>query len=194
MKSIEELARKAMELKERGMTNKEIATELHLSTTTVRWLLERRAEEKPPVDVKIGWRSIGIYPHRMALISQIFVDIIYEEMAKRDFTVDSIVGINVNGVPYATFMAEEMGVELIIYRPHPQRKEGAFSSNYASIKNKNVVIVDDVMSTGETMERAIEDVRREGANPVLCLVLVNKTAKDEVAGVPLRGLIRARVV
>ena len=195
MKSVEELAQRALELKKKGLNIKEISAELHLSTTTVEWLLTKGVEEKEmPKDVKIGWRSIGIYPYRISKIAEIMSDIILEEMEKRDFDVDSIVGILINGIPFATFIAEEMNLELIIYRPHPKREEGAFSSNYAHIEGKKVVIVDDVLSTGETMRKAIEDVKKAGGEPVLCVVLVNKTPWDEIDGVPLRGLIRARVL
>jgi len=194
MKSVEELARRARELKEKGLNTKEIATELHLSTNTIEWLLTKGLEEEAPKDVKIGWRSIGIYPYRISKIAEIMSDIILEEMEKRQFDVDSIVGILINGIPFATFIAEELNVEMIIYRPHPKMEEGAFSSNYAHIEGKKVVIVDDVLSTGETMKKAIEDIRRAGGEPVLCVVLVNKTPWDEIDGVPLRGLIRARIL
>ncbi len=195
MKSVEELAKRARELKERGLDTKEIATELHLSTNTVEWLLTRAMEEETaPKDVKIGWRSIGIYPYRISKIAEIMSDIILEEMEKREFDIDSIVGVLINGIPFATFIAEELNVEMIIYRPHPQRKEGAFSSNYAHVEGKRVVIVDDVLSTGETLRKAIEDIRSAGGEPVLAVVLVNKTQWDEIDGVPLRGLIRARLL
>ena len=41
------------------------------------------------------------------------------------------------------------------------------------------------------MRRTIEALRSEGANVRLCMVLVNKTERNEIEGVPLRGLIRA---
>ena len=44
------------------------------------------------------------------------------------------------------------------------------------------------------MSKTIESLREAGANVVLCMVLVNKTVRNEVDGVPLRGLIRAAVV
>ncbi len=192
MKSIKELAKRAMELRKKGLDVREIGAELHLSTNTVEWLLTKGfEEEEAPKDVKIGWRSIGIYPYRISKISEIMSDIILEEMEKREFDVDSIVGILINGIPYATFIAEEMGVELIVYRPHPMREEGAFSSNYAHIEGKKVIIVDDVLSTGETLRKAIEDIKKAGGEPKLVIVMVNKTAWDEIDGVPVRGLIRA---
>ena len=41
MKSIEELYKKALELKNKGISDKEISTELHLSVNTVTWLLSQ---------------------------------------------------------------------------------------------------------------------------------------------------------
>lgn len=196
MKSIDELAKQAFELKNKGMPEKEIATELHLSTQTVQWLLSRGFEKRTsaPRDIKIGWRSIGIYPYRISKLAEIFADIVIEEMNKRDFQPDSIVGIAINGIPIASFIAEQLDSELIVYRPHPTNKEGTFSSNFASVAEKEVVIVDDVISTGETMTKAIRDIRNIGGNPVLALTIVNKSDRDEVEGVPLRSLIRARLI
>lgn len=196
MKSIDELAKQALELKNKGMPEKDIATELHLSTQTVQWLLSRGFERKIsiPRDIKVGWRSIGIYPYRISKLAEIFSDIIIEEMNKRDFQPDSVVGIAINGIPIATFIAEQLDAELIVYRPQPTNKEGTFSSNFASVSGKNVVIVDDVISTGETMSKAIRDIRNMGGKPVLALTIVNKTDMDEIEGVPLRSLIRARVI
>ena len=192
MKSIKELATRAQELRKKGFDTKEIATELHLSTNTIEWLLTKDlAEEIAPRDVKIGWRSIGIYPYRISKIAEIMTDIVAEEMEKREFSLDSVVGLLINGIPFATFIAEELGMELIVYRPHPRREEGAFSSNYAGIEGKNVVLIDDVVSTGETMRKAIEDMRNAGGEPKMVVVMVNKTNNDDIDGVPLRALIRA---
>src|SRR3990172_8171705 len=108
----------------------------------------------------------------------------------------AILGIAINGIPLAALMSEELGKELIIYRPSQERhgKGGAFSSNYAAPQGKKVIIVDDVVSTGETIKAAISDLHEIGGTPVLALTLVNKTGHDEMAGVPLRALIRARSI
>ena len=121
-------------------------------------------------------------------------DIVEEEAEKREFSVDGVVGIAINGIPFALYVAEILGAELIVYRPHPRRREGLFSSNYATPSSKNLVLVDDVFSTGETIGKAIRDIREEGGQVHLVVVLVNKTLRDEVEGVPLRSLVRARLV
>ena len=189
MKEIEALKKKALKFKESGLTEIEIADELNVSKETVVWLLSKRKEKKPAGDVKIGWRSIGVYPSRIGFISDALCDIILEECEE----IDTVVGIALNGIPYASFIADKLGLEMSIFRPH-QQKVGAFSSNYASVKGKNVVLVDDVVGTGETFKSAIKATKDEKGKPVLCLSILNKRAQNSIDGVSLRALIRARVI
>lgn len=195
MKSIDALVKKALEYKEKGLSEKEIGDELHLSPETVTWLLTRGVRGgEPPKDVKIGWRSAGVFGNRIGFMASAMADIILEETEKRAVEPDSIMGIAINGIPYAVMISEELGKELIIYRPSQERHRGggAFSSNYASPQGKKVIIVDDVLSTGETVKGAISDVQEQGGTPVLIVALVNKTPMDDVVGVPLRSIVRAR--
>jgi len=146
--------------------------------------------------VKIGWRSVGVYGNRIGFMAAAMSDIALEELEKRQMDADSVLGVAINGIPLAALISEELGKELIIYRPSEERhgKGGAFSSNYASPQGKKVLVVDDVVSTGDTIKAAISDVHESGGTAVLAVVLVNKTAHDELAGVPLRALIRARSI
>ncbi|MFP4051341.1 MAG: orotate phosphoribosyltransferase-like protein [Thermoplasmata archaeon] len=198
MKGIDELVERAMKYKEKGLKEKEIATELNVSPDTVTWLLTRNMkEEQPPVDVKIGWRSIGVFGGRIGLLAGLMSDVIVEEINMMDIDFDTVVGIAINGIPPAVLISEQLERELAIYRPPSNDRNkggGTMSSNYAGIDGKKIVIVDDVISTGETMEGAIKDMEEEGAEVVLCMVSVNKDGRDEVLGVPLRGLIRARMI
>ena len=196
MSSMDKLMKKALGLKAKGLNNIEISDELHLSLPTIDWLLTRKIKtKKAPGDVKIGWRSIGVYPYRIELISLIMTDIIVEETTKHDQEISSIVGIGLNGIPFANFIANNLEKELIIFRPQLGKKiSGVFSSNNAGMKDKNVVIIDDVMGTGETLKSTMGAIEEEGGSPVLCVVLVNKTEQNEVAGVPLRALIRTRLI
>lgn len=198
MKGIDELVERAMKYKEKGLKEKEIATELNVSPDTVTWLLTRNVkEEQPPVDVKIGWRSIGVFGGRIGLLSGLMSDVIVEEINRMNIDFDTVVGIAINGIPPAVLVSEQLERELAIYRPPSDDRNkggGTLSSNYAGVDGKKIVIVDDVISTGETMEGAIKDMEEEGAEVVLCMVTVNKDGRDEVLGVPLRGLIRARMI
>ncbi|MEF8873662.1 MAG: orotate phosphoribosyltransferase-like protein [Candidatus Thermoplasmatota archaeon] len=199
MTGIENLVEKAKEYKEKGLTEKDIANELNISPDTVTWLLTRDVkEEKPPTDVKIGWRSIGVYGGRLGLLAGLFSDIIMEETEMIGTDFETIVGIAINGIPPAVMVSDQLGKELAVYRPpEGENKEaggGSLASNYAGIVDKKVVIVDDVINTGETIRGAVSDLEEKGAEVVLCTVTVNKNGRDDVLGVPLRALIRAQMI
>ena len=195
MKGIDTIIEKALSLKAKGLTDKEIGDELHLSPNTISWLLTRKVKgEKPPTDVKIGWRSVGVYPHRIENLSIIMSDIIQEEMVKQKEELDSIVGIALNGIPFATLIARELRRELIIFRPSGNKEQGTFSSNYAGVKGKKVVIIDDVLGTGESVMNTISSLKEHGAEPILTVVVLNKTEHDDIDNVRLRALFRARTL
>ncbi len=192
------MAKKANELREEGHTTREIGQEMHLSKATIEWLLAKQASsdfsEKLPPDVKVGWRSIGVSGSRINSIAEIMADIILEEQEKREFDFDMIAGITNNGVPLATIISDLLGADFGIIRPSREGTKTNYASNYASLKNKNVVIIDDVISTGSTAKEAINFIREREGTPVMIIVLINKKADNELENVPLRALIRARPV
>ncbi|HEC89918.1 MAG TPA: orotate phosphoribosyltransferase-like protein [Thermoplasmatales archaeon] len=193
MKEIDILIEKALKYKESGLTDHEIAEELNVSRETAIWLLNKAQEKKPEGDLKVGWRSIGVYPARISAIADAMCDIIFEEMEERELEISTVVGIAINGIPYATFIADKLDLELAVFRPHHERT-GAFSSNYATVKDKTVVLIDDVVGTGETLRSAIKATKEEKGNPALCVAILNKRFQNDIEGVPLRALIRARII
>ena len=196
--SIEGISAKAKELKDKGQTNREIGHEMHLSQATVEWLLAKQASEgyneTPPPDVKVGWRTIGVSGSRIHAIAEIMADVILEEQEKRAFDIDMIAGVTNNGVPLAIIVSDILGIDFGMVRPSREGTETNYASNYAGLEDKNAVLIDDVVSTGSTTKEVIEFIKNNKGNPVLAMVLINKKADDEIEGVPLRALIRARPV
>lgn len=196
--TIESLIQKALKLHEKGLSEKEICNELHLSQQTVEWLLakglKREAPEGPPADVKIGWRTIGVMPHRMSAVAEIMADIILEEAAKHDFVPDTIGGLVTNGVALGALVADHLEAEFALIRSDEENQSAVFGSNYAGVEKKQVVLIDDVVSSGVTMKAAISEVTEAGGEVLLCVALVNKTKNDDISGIPLRALIRARAI
>ena len=196
--SIEKMAAKVKELKDKGQGNREISQEMNLSQATVEWLLAKQASEKfdeaLPPDVKVGWRTIGVSGSRIQAIAEIMVDVILEEQDNIGFELDMVAGVANNGVPLATMVSDLLGVDFGVIRPSREGTQINYASNYAGLKGKNIVIIDDVVSSGTTAEEVIEFVRAREGVPVLAMVLINKKADNKIDDVPLRALIRARPV
>ena len=188
--SVDELRATAARLRSEGLNSQQIADELSLSQTTIEYLLAGPSDAPtgPPSDVRIGWRTIGVRPIRVDAIGSIMADIAIEELAE----LDTVVGISLNGILFAQSVAKELDLEIAIQR-NIDGADGAghLSNKYGHVDGRKVAIVDDVLSTGVTMSKTIEALRAAGAEVVLCMVLVNKTLRDDLDGVPLRGLIRA---
>ena len=197
--SIDKMSAKAKELMNKGHTTREICQEMHLSQATIEWLLAKQASENfsenLPADVKVGWRTIGVSGTRIQAIAEIMADVILEEQENRQFNLDMVAGLTNNGIPLATIISDILGLDFGMIRPsRGEGNETNYASNYAGLSDKQIVIVDDVVSSGSTATEAIDFVRKEGGNPVLLTALINKKADDEINEVPLRALIRARPV
>ncbi len=189
--NIDDLRGEAEHLRNDGLNAQQIADELSLSQTTITWLLSGSAGatgDREP-DVKIGWRTIGVRPQRIEAIGSVFADIVLEET---DGEIDTIVGISLNGIAFAQAIASHLDCELAIYRNvEGELGAGHLSDKFGRVSGKKVAIVDDVLSSGFTMRKAMENLLKAGAEVELLLVLVNKTMLDEIDGVALRGLVRA---
>ena len=129
-------------------------------------------------------------PQRSAAAAMIMADVADEEIGAGN--IDTVVGISINGILFANEVADALGCEVAIHRNVDNGPgQGSLSSKYGQVSGKNVVIVDDVLSSGVTMSNTIQSMKQAGAEVKLCLVLVNKTMKNEIEDVPLRGVIRA---
>lgn len=191
------LIEKATELRNKGLTTGEIADELNISKDTTQWLIVQMSQKtnnkqkQKPDDFAINWRTIGASSTRMQYISAALASLIDEE-------VDTVVGITVSGVPFATEMADYMDAELAVFHPIKHMKnessQGAMSNNFANIKNKNVVIVDDVITSGKTITDAINVCKTHGARPVAVTVLVDKKGLNDLNNVPIKSLIKINKV
>ena len=192
------MAAKAKELKDKGQTNREIGHEMHLGQPTIDWLLAKQAsenfDEAPPPDVKVGWRTIGVSGSRIQAIAEIMADVILEEQDNLGFELDMVAGVTNNGIPLATMVSDLLGIDFGMIRPSREGTQINYASNYAGLKGKNIVLIDDVVSSGSTAEEVIEFVRAREGVPVLVMVLINKKADNKIDDVPLRALIRARPV
>lgn len=196
----EKLIAKAQELRQHGFTTGEIADELNVSMDTARWLTLQKAEVKTeaPVDFAINWKSIGGNSTRLSYVAGALSD-----LALSRGEADTVVGIAVSGVPFATLMADYiedmtgLDTSMAIFHPNKHRKdsdetddEGAISTNFGTVEGKRVVIVDDVITSGTTAKEVIHTVKDLGGEPLCVTVLIDKAGLSEIEGVPVESLIK----
>lgn len=200
MKNIESLMKKATELKSEGLVEGQISEELNVSSETVTWLLthaETTGAAQGPKDISVDWSMIGKSAYRLSHVSQALSDIVYETLDVTEYGVDVVVGIALSGLPLATMVANDLSAELAVYTPSKQmisqegkKLRGNLSSNFSDVKGKDVVIVDDVITSGRTIEETVEYLDTHGAKIAAIAVLIDKKGTDQIAGVPVNSLLK----
>lgn len=201
MKNIDTLMEKAAKLKSEGLVEGQISEELNISRETVTWLLthaEEKGDTPGPKDISVDWSTIGRNAYRLRYISQALTDMIYECLEESDESVDLVVGIALSGVPLANMVAETMEVDMAIYTPSKQRwsqennvvTKGSFSANFADVKGKECVVVDDVITSGRTLEEAVKMLSMRGARTNAIGVILDKKGIVDIAGVSVRSLLK----
>ena len=202
MKNVNDLIEKAIELRNRGLRSGEIADELNISRETATWLLTRAKKEtgaQAPKDIFIDWSTIGKSSNRIMLIATCMADMVEEVLNELDTNVDVVVGIALSGVPLANVVAYQYGAELAVIHPgkhlsdEPAKHhtiQPTLSENYADIKGKRCVIIDDVITTGSTMEETVKLIEDRGGEAVAIAVIIDKRGADSFGGVPVKSLVR----
>ena len=201
MRSLDQLIKKAQELKARGLTTQEISEELKVQTDTVVWLLLRgkeRLRRPAPIDLFVDWSRIGSSVRRLSLAGWALADLARESIRDKEFEQpEVVVAIEGSGMVLGMGVAEELEKPFAVVRPQrvaDKKLSGAINPSFASVDNKRALIVDVVLMEGETVKAAVQTVRSVRAKPVGIVVLVNKSSQDNVDGVPLRSLIQLLAV
>lgn len=201
MSSLDELIQKARTLLSEGHSPGQIADELSLSMETVTWLLTQQKGMAVPKDVHIDWTSVSgrgplLDGVAMMLLKQYYTSLEDEdrEGGYSDRFPTLVVGIAVSGIPLATLIAVEEDIKLAIYHPAKHSTQeppvGSISGNFAPVNGERCIIVDDVITSGNTMQDVVKYLRRHGAQPVAICVLFDKRGVRDIDGVPVYSLFK----
>ena len=201
MSSLDELIRKAKELLSEGHSPGQIADELSLSMETVTWLLTQAKGAEIPKDVHIDWTSVsGEAPLLSGMADMLLTRLQCTHgipaacSCETDERPPVIVGIAISGIPLATLIASSVQGKLAIYHPakqNPSEKPvGSMSSNFAHIRGESCVIVDDVITSGNTMKEMVKYLRKHNATPTAILVIFDKRGITDIDGVPVYSLFK----
>ncbi|TMI15406.1 orotate phosphoribosyltransferase-like protein [Candidatus Bathyarchaeota archaeon] len=196
MRSLEELAKSARELKERGMSTYEIADELKVQADTVVWLLlhgKEGVKTKEAYDVYVNWNPIGSSVRRLTLVGRAMADMVREATEAGLMEEPEVVaGIESGGMALGLIVARSLNKPIASVRPQrlgEKKVAGAVNPSFARVEGKKVLIVDTILRMGETIRAAIETLTGVKAKAVGVVVLANKSGKESIEGVPLRSLV-----
>src|SRR5207244_11871983 len=112
-RSLEDLAKKALELKERGMSTYEIADELKVQADTVVWLLlhgKEGVKTRDAYDVYVNWNPIGSSVRRLTLVGRAMADMVREAVEQNLLEEPEVVaGIEAGGMGLGRIVAGSLG-------------------------------------------------------------------------------------
>jgi Orotate phosphoribosyltransferase homologs len=84
--------------------------------------------------------------------------------------------------------------KLAIYHPAKQNASehpvGSISGNFASVADQRCIIVDDVITSGNTMRELVKYLKKHGALPVAIWVIFDKRGIRDIDGVPVYSLFK----
>ena len=111
-------------------------------------------------------------PITMDWIANSLTRIILNEIGKEK--IDKILGVPTAGVPFATVVSQKLGIPLIYYRQ--ARKEHGVRKKIEGILDRNdrVLIIDDLITTGESVIESAEVVRDQGGVVNELVVLLDR--------------------
>lgn len=127
-----------------------------------------KLNSKNPFTWASGWKSPIYCDNRVILSFPAIRNYVREEFSKnieKQFgKPDVIAGVATGAIGVGILVAQELGLPFVYVRPEP-KKHGRMNQVEGFLqKGQNVVVVEDLISTGNSSLLAVEALRNEGAN------------------------------
>ena len=95
---------------------------------------------------------------------KVVVDEFVKKLSEKDF--DIVAGTATAGIPWAAFIAMEMNKPMSYIRGEKKKHGAGKQIEGADVKDKKVVVIEDLISTGGSSIKAVEAALNEGAKSV----------------------------
>jgi orotate phosphoribosyltransferase len=103
-----------------------------------------------------------------------------------------LAGLEMGGIPLVAVMSQITGLPSAFLRKEPKTYGTCRYAEGADLRNKDVVLVEDVVSSGGAILDAVSALRRDGTTPLVALCVIDRQTGGreslEKAGVELRSL------
>lgn len=115
-----------------------------------------------------GWKSpvycdnriILSYPEVRNFVKKQLVQIVRERFPEAN----CIAGVATAGIPHGAMIADELGLPMVYVRDKPKGHGMQNTIEGRLPENANIVVVEDVISTGKSSLKAVDDLKATGAN------------------------------
>ena len=112
----------------------------------------------------------------------------------RDFKVQVVAGPTTGGVILAYDVARQLGVRGIFAEKTEGSSARSFRRGFTISQGERVLLVDDILTTGGSIQETIAPIKQAGGNLVGIGVLVDRSTKKLDFGVPLFSCVRSETV
>lgn len=122
----------------------------------------------------------ALYPHtkQAAAVGKLFAE------KFKDFDIDVVAAPALGGIILSQWTASQLSKikkkeVLGVYTEKTLEKNQIFTRNYDKlVKGKNVLVIEDLTTTGGSVKKVVESVREHGGNVVAVGVMVNRDPKN----------------
>ena len=119
--------------------------------------------------VYIDNRKLPLYPNEWKIVITAFSKIIKEEKIK----LDVLAGVEAAGIPHSAALGFFTKKPSVFVRKQAKDHGTKRMVEGGSVLNKNVLLIEDLVTTGGSSLSAVENLRKEGAKVKHCLVIVS---------------------
>ncbi len=146
--------------------------------------------------LRSGQRSTEYFDkYRFEAEPQILKEIAKESLAFIKPMHQALAGLETGGIPLATALSLESGLPVCFVRKEAKTYGTCQFAEGLEVKDKNLLIIEDVVTTGGQLKTSIKDLRESGAviTDALCVIMrgpeteIRQAFRDEL-GVELRYL------
>jgi len=101
---------------------------------------------------------------------------------------DTVAGPTTGGIILAHEVARQLGTRAVYAERNEDGAGRVFRRGFQLAKGERVLVVDDIMTTGGSVQETVEAVRASGAEVIGAAVLVDRSGGHAQLDVPLRAL------
>ena len=101
---------------------------------------------------------------------------------------DTVAGPTTGGIILAHEVARQMGKRAVYAERNENGPGRVFRRGFQLARGERVLVVDDIMTTGGSVQETIDAVREAGGDPVAAAVIVDRSGGAASLGVPLHAL------